>query len=433
MNRVGLVGMLWLALAGWGGAEPVVLRSSPPGATVKDVAGNAVGVTPMVLEFEQMDHANVGEFQLHLEGHEPARLLLRADTLENLRLSVAQPVVLKPRNLWVGLGDVVRHPPSWALALLGVSGVALAALGMLLVRRRPATEEMRRTLLESVALDSIGSLFSERFGQYQLVDRLGEGGMATVYRAVPYDTLDEKAAVAIKVIARKLAEEEEYTRRFLREIDICRTLDHPNIVRLIDWGERDERVYLVLEFVRGTTLAAKLAAQPILPPEDVKAILEGLMAGLVYAHNRGVVHRDLKPENLMLTENGVLKVMDFGLARGEGSGKLTRTGTAMGTPAYMAPEQIQDQPFDARTDQYAVGMIVYQMLAGRLPFEGDDIMKLLFAQVSQKPEPPSQYNPRLPDEVDAVVLRMLEKRREDRFATSEEAAQWLFQALEGYR
>ena len=198
---------------------------------------------------------------------------------------------------------------------------------------------------------------------------------------------------------------------------------------------RPDVLFLDIEMpeTRGTTLAAKLAAQPILPPEDVKAILEGLMAGLVYAHNRGVVHRDLKPENLMLTENGVLEVMDFGLARGEGSGKLTRTGTAMGTPAYMAPEQIQDQPFDARTDQYAGGMIVYQMLAGRLPFEGDDIMKLLFAQVSQKPEPPSQYNPRLPDEVDAVVLRMLEKRREDRFATSEEAAQWLFQALEGYR
>jgi serine/threonine-protein kinase len=346
---------------------------------------------------------------------------------------VAQPILLKPASVWVGLADLVRYPPPWALALLGLGGVALVALGMLLRKPRPATEEMRRTLLASVATDSIGSLFSERFGRYQLVDKLGEGGMATVYRALPFDTLDEREAVAIKVIASKLAEADEYTLRFQREIDICRSLDHPNIVRLIDWGQRDERIYLVLEFVRGKTLAAKLAAQPLLRPEEVKTILEGLTAGMVYAHNRGVVHRDLKPENLMLTEGGMVKVMDFGLARGEGSGKLTRTGTAMGTPAYMAPEQIQDQPFDARTDQYALGMIAYQLLAGRLAFESNDIMQLLFAQVSQKPKPPSHHNPQLPDEVDAVVLRMLEKRREDRFPTTEEAAQWLFQTLEGYR
>ncbi|MCA9794778.1 MAG: serine/threonine protein kinase, partial [Candidatus Eremiobacteraeota bacterium] len=184
--------------------------------------------------------------------------------------------------------------------------------------------------------------------------------------------------------------------------------------------------------VRGQTLGDMLE-QDRPAPEQARKVLSDLFGAMVYAHSRGVIHRDLKPDNIMLTEKGLLKVMDFGLAKEEDSEKLTQTGTALGTPAYMAPEQIQGDDLDPRTDQYSLGIIAYEVLAGRLPFDASDVMQLLFAQMTATPPPPSQFNPTLPDEVDAALLKMLAKTAEERFATTEEATHALMVALEGYR
>lgn len=388
---------------------------------------NELGVTPTQIEFDpRQGHVTI---QFVLEGHQnrtiPVDPAVLASTFE-------EPIRLKPESTAVAIKDFLFHPPAWVWLVLALAAAALA--GFWRNRKRGLDAEQRLTTLEGYAGDTarVKSLFSERIADYQLVDALGQGGMATVYRGLPYDNLDPERAVAVKVIASDLARQRDFARRFEREAEICARLDHPNIVRVLSWGEHQGRFYLVMEFVRGQTLGDLLEqARPA--PDQARKVLSDLFGALVYAHSRGVVHRDLKPDNIMLTDKGLLKVMDFGLAKKEDSEKLTQTGTALGTPAYMAPEQIQGNDLDPRTDQYSLGIIAYEVLAGRLPFDTRDVMQLLFAQMTSAPPPPSQFNPTLPDEVDAAVLKMLAKTAEERFATTEEATHALMAALEGYR
>ena len=407
-------------------ADEVWVRTYPPGATVY-LLNNELGVTPTQIDFSNAP--NNFTIQLVLEGHQtkpvPVDLQRLADTF-------AEPIRLKPESTGVAIKDFLFHPPGWVWLVLALAAAALA--GYLRNRRRGLDTEQRVTTLESYAEDTsrVKSLFSERIADYQLVDALGQGGMATVYRGLPYDNLDPERAVAVKVIASELARQRDFAKRFEREAEICARLDHPNIVRVLSWGEHEGRFYLVMEFVRGQTLGDMLE-QDRPAPEQARKVLSDLFGAMVYAHSRGVIHRDLKPDNIMLTEKGLLKVMDFGLAKEEDSEKLTQTGTALGTPAYMAPEQIQGDDLDPRTDQYSLGIIAYEVLAGRLPFDATDVMQLLFAQMTATPPPPSQFHPTLPDEVDAALLKMLAKTAEERFATTEEATHALMVALEGYR
>lgn len=235
--------------------------------------------------------------------------------------------------------------------------------------------------------------------------------------------------VALKILYAQLSDDPECAARFRREAAVTAGLDHPNIVKLLDWGEDPEMgYYQVLDYVKGSSLRELLDEHP--DGLDVPRALEltrELLAGLAYAHEQGVIHRDVKPENLLLTEDGRLHIADFGVARVSDGTKLTRTGLVPGTPAYMSPEQLGEGPVGPQTDVYAAGMVCYEMLTGSTPFASDNLAQVISRQIYQLPHPPSFGRPGLPEQLDAVVLKALEKKVEDRYPTAEAFRQALEQ------
>ena len=323
----------------------------------------------------------------------------------------------------------VRHGTGLAVGLAGVAVALLYGLGLARTRARSRMLQSRNTRLETLqefSLTSEDPLVKDivLVGGYRLVEVLGNGGMATVYRALPDGSLDDREEVAIKLIRADLMGQPTFLDRFRREVKITRDLRHPNIVGLLDYGEAElqgkNRAFMVMELVRGRTLRDRLEQEWPDQPTALKW-LESVARAVDYANQLGITHRDLKPENLMLTEQGRLLVMDFGIAKSEDSQKLTETGDALGTPAYMAPEQIQTNILDPRTDQYAFGIMAYELLTGVVPFRDATPIQVIMMHVQRSPEPPSRHRSDLPPQVDAVILRMLAKSPEDRFPHLEEA------------
>lgn len=253
-----------------------------------------------------------------------------------------------------------------------------------------------------------------QFGKYVVARKLGGGGMATVYVGLPIETLKEDDRVALKVIHREFAGNEEYQTRFRREYDVMQSLRHPSLVQVIDAGSLNGLLYIVMEYVEGKNLADHLEGKPGMPVRDFLGLVIPLLEAMQYSHNKGIVHRDLKPENLMLTPVGI-KVMDFGLAMGSDMSRITQSGSAIGTPRYMSPEQINGQDCDGRCDQYALGIIFYEMLAARCPFDGNDVLAIVFQHLSQTPQPLSVHRKDLPVEIVDAVAKMLAKEPEHRF------------------
>ena len=242
--------------------------------------------------------------------------------------------------------------------------------------------------------------------------------MSTVYKAVREDD-PQGEPVAAKIIHRDLCEKPEFVARYRREVNVYRGLNHPNIVALLDWGDYDGLLYIVLEFVQGETLREQLDGA--LSLETAMEILEPIFAAVGHAHAQGVFHRDLKPENVMIDQHGRVKVMDFGLAKVVDAEKLTQTGTTLGTPAYMPPEQIKADQVGPPADQYALGAMAFEMLTGRLPFPADDPYQMLFAHLSEPVPEARSVNPELSEEIEKTLSRMLAKEPEDRFPSLEEA------------
>jgi eukaryotic-like serine/threonine-protein kinase len=260
-------------------------------------------------------------------------------------------------------------------------------------------------------------------GRYALEGLLGEGGMGTVYRA-RHITLHR--ALALKVLRADLAEEPELAARFLQEAQATAAIKHPNIVSITDFGRLPHnRPYFVMELLSGRTLAALLKAGGALPARQASRIGMSIASGLSAAHAARVVHRDLKPENVFLLddEGKELRIVDFGAAMVMGGSRLTKAGVVFGTPHYMSPEQAAGKPVDHRADIYALGIILYEMLTGRVPFEGDTYMGVLTQHMFVAPIPPSQAVPSLGGKlgaIEAVVLRALEKEPSARFSTMDE-------------
>ncbi len=262
----------------------------------------------------------------------------------------------------------------------------------------------------------------EQISSYRLEQEIARGGMGVVYRAV-HTVFDE--VVAIKAIFPELTLNPELRERFLNEAKIQRRLRHPNIVQirecLIDGG----KFHIVMEYIEGETLTHHLRrlGRPMSPNEAIDVFCQALQ-GLGFAHSQGVIHRDIKPSNIMLTRDGVAKLTDFGIARALGSAKLTRTGTAVGTPAYMSPEQILGAKVDRRSDIYSMGVTLYEMLTGRVPFErareSDSDFAVLEAHIKQVPARPSHWIPEIPVFLEGSVLKALAKRPEERFASCQE-------------
>jgi serine/threonine-protein kinase len=263
----------------------------------------------------------------------------------------------------------------------------------------------------------------QRVGKYRLLELIGEGGMAYVHRVVEASGTPDH--LALKLIKEQFAKDEAFQQRFQREVKVCSDLQHPNIVALKDWGEDDGRIFIVFEFVEGDLLGNRFTPEGM-TPKEVLPYLEGLVAGLDFAHRKGIVHRDLKPDNVMVTNSGIVKIMDFGLARSQDGDKVTKTGDTLGTPAYFPPEQITGAEPSPAADQYSLGVILYEMLTGRRPFDQPNPLKLLMQHLSDPPPDPLEHKPDLHPTCAAIVLKMLEKTPEHRFSS-------LMQVVEGFR
>jgi serine/threonine-protein kinase len=251
-----------------------------------------------------------------------------------------------------------------------------------------------------------------------VVDRIAAGGMGEVYRA--HDAVLDRT-VALKVLHRILAGDAGFVDRFRREARAAANLNHPNIVAVHDWGAADGIYYMVMEHVAGASVRELLLAEGLLAPAQGADVLLQTLAALEHAHRHGIVHRDIKPENLMVTRDGVVKVADFGLARAYADAQITEAGTVTGTVQYLAPEQLQGQPADPRTDLYALGVVAYEMLTGRLPFSGETPMAIAYQHIHSRVPTPSARNPAVPAWLDGWVASVTEKERELRPGSAVEA------------
>jgi serine/threonine protein kinase len=282
--------------------------------------------------------------------------------------------------------------------------------------------DSRVCAVRAAARDLSGAEMPEQISSYRLESELARGGMGIVYRGV--HTVFEEV-VAIKAIFPELTLNPELRARFVNEAKIQRRLQHPNIVQIREFLIEQGRFYIVMELIEGETLAERLKrlAAP-LPSKEALEIFPQALQGLGFAHAQGVIHRDMKPSNVMLTREGVAKLTDFGIARAVGVPGLTRTGMVLGTPAYMAPEQVQGHQVDKRTDIYSLGVTLYEMVAGRVPFEkpkdSDSDYQVLRAHIEEPPQPPSRLVATIPPFVEAAILKAMAKRPEERFASCEE-------------
>jgi eukaryotic-like serine/threonine-protein kinase len=265
---------------------------------------------------------------------------------------------------------------------------------------------------------------SERYiGKYRVKGELGRGGMGAVYLAEQPGLGRE---VAIKELIQSATADPVALKRFLQEAQVMARTSHPNLVQVHDLELIGDANYIVLEFVRGKSLREWLVRGPMSPPQ-VFAVMHGVLQALDYAHKHAVVHRDMKPENVLLSDEGMVKVADFGIARltddtGVG-GTATKTGTTVGTPQYMSPEQVASSKVDGRSDLYSAGIMFYELVVGQPPFtatEADGPFTLMAKHVQAPPKPPSVHRPGLDMELEGVILKALAKRPEDRFQTGQE-------------
>lgn len=260
-----------------------------------------------------------------------------------------------------------------------------------------------------------------RIGRFDILEKLGEGAMGTVYRAL--DPLIERT-VAIKTIPLNLPEEEKrlFEDRFLREAKSAGKLSHPNIVTIYDVGETDDFAYIAMEYLDGPSLREILREHGPLPFELALDTALQMADALAFAHDHGIVHRDIKPPNVIVdSKRGAVKLTDFGIAHLMSSTE-TRAGMLLGSPRYMSPEQVQGQPVDGRSDIFSLGVVLYEMLAGRPPFGGEELHGILFRIVNEPVAPVSQTRRDIPPGVDEILARCLAKRPEDRYSNANDLA-----------
>ncbi len=253
-----------------------------------------------------------------------------------------------------------------------------------------------------------------QFGKYTVVAKIGQGAMGDVYKA--HDPILDRY-VALKKIISSLEASPDARLRFHREAQSIARLNHPNIVTVHDFGEEDGEVYMAMEFLEGTDLRELIAAKRLTTLDAQLALMEQVCEGVGYAHSKNVIHRDLKPANIHVLKDGRVKVMDFGLARIGASSGMTQTGTVLGTPHYMSPEQVKGQKADARSDVFALGAIFYEMITGHQPFAAESMHAVLFRILESEPEPVRRWYPEAPSPIVALAAKALSKDPERRFAT----------------
>ena len=413
-------------------SSPRALRLDLNDTVVDKAAGDTAARTPDVGRVVFLKSEDSLDAILSQQDWSAFRVAVAALSFGLLFASVMAGIVSKPL---VDLANSMRQVGQGQLEVQAHVGgpseirhAAAAFNNMVDGLRQKETLEKFVTRLEEIrkSADVSDPLVRDQtqFGRYVVARRLGGGGMATVYVGLPVETLSESERVAIKVIHREFAVSEDYQARFRREFNVMRSLTHPGLVQVFESGELNGLLYIVMEYVDGTTLGDSLEKNGPVSLDRFHQLVLPLLDAMQFSHTRGVVHRDLKPDNLMLTTLG-LKVMDFGLAVGSDMSRITQSGDAIGTPRYMPPEQINGQECDGRSDQYSLGCIFYEMLTGRCPFVGADVVSLVFQHLSQDPLPMSKYRDGIPTELNEVVLKMLKKEPKNRFQSLAEVKEAL--------
>ena len=267
----------------------------------------------------------------------------------------------------------------------------------------------------------IGQIVKER---YEILEVLGEGGMAFVYKA--RDTQLERF-VAIKTLKPNYVNQETFVDRFKREAKTAANLNHPNIVQIFDWGIEEEP-YFVMEYIEGNTLTSIIAKNRTISLSDILFIGAQVSSGLHAAHQKGLVHRDIKPGNIMITPDGKVKVTDFGIVSLQNEeSDITKTGSILGTASYISPEQAQGKPVSIESDLYSLGTVLYELITGKAPFSGDSPISTATKHLTEKPEKPSLFRRDLPKGVESAILKLLEKATYDRFKSAEDLRATLLQ------
>lgn len=408
MRRAGAAALLALGLLLPAAGQPLAVKveSLPPGARIYDFRYREgreegfLGITPA---------------ELHLDRRTGAVLYLVKPgyARERVRLEPGQPflrVELQPVTLATILSHSFRYRPALAWPVAAALALGLAAGLGALGRSR---QRLRQRLARADEKDP--TLVGRVLGGYRVLEVVGQGTFAEVLRVEHVRYRD----VCVMKILKPDALDEDTRRRFAREMEVGRSLVHPNLVRVFGVGEYRGRPYLIMEFVAGRTLRQEMD-QGRLAPDRAREIMRQMARGLAFAHSRGVVHRDLKPENIMLGDDGVVRIMDFGVARLLDRQRLTATGVSLGTPLYMSPEHLDAKAVDQRSDLYSLGVIFYEMLTGQVPFPGEDVFQVISGHLSRQPPRPCSLDPAVDPALETLVLRMLAKNPQDRPQSAEE-------------
>ena len=283
-------------------------------------------------------------------------------------------------------------------------------LGLSEVIPTNVTETMRAAVKEL----SMGSTLA---GRYQVIEELGKGGMGRVYKVL--DTkINEK--IALKLIKPEVASDRETIERFSNELKLARKIRHKNVCGMFDIGEAEGAHFITMEYVSGGDLKTMIRMSTGLTIGTVLSVGKQVCQGLAEAHNLGVVHRDLKPQNIIIDRGGNAKIMDFGIARSIREKGITDAGIMIGTPEYMSPEQTEAKDVDQRSDIYSLGIILYEMATGRVPFEGETALSVAIKHKTETPKDPKSLNPHIPDDLNRLILKCLEKDKAARYQTAAE-------------
>src|SRR5437016_4410636 len=266
----------------------------------------------------------------------------------------------------------------------------------------------------------------QKVARYEIVEELGRGAMGLVYKALD-PTIGRTVALKTMRLDVHGLETEDMLRRFKNEARAAGVLNHPNIVTIYDAGKQDGIFYIAMEYIEGITLHALLAEKRVLTAEEVIELSRHICKGLDYAHASGIVHRDIKPANIMITPNGTVKIMDFGIAKAGGG--VTNTGQVLGTPNYMSPEQVKGRQLDGRSDLFSLGVILYEMLTGEKPFVGQNVTTIIYKIVNENPITPRDLDVTVHPGLSAIVTKALAKAPDDRYQTGAD----LVRDLENYK
>src|SRR6266481_1908831 len=263
-------------------------------------------------------------------------------------------------------------------------------------------------------------------GRYEINGELGRGAMGVVYKATD-PTIGRTVALKTMRLDVHGLDAKEMVRRFQNESRAAGVLNHPNIVTIYDAGEQDGIFYIAMEFIEGTTLYETLTEKRVLATDEVLQLARQISCGLDYAHSNGIVHRDIKPANIMITPNGTVKIMDFGIAKS--GGQVTNTGQVLGTPNYMAPEQVKGRQLDGRSDLFSFGVILYEMLTGEKPFVGQNVTTIIYKIVNENPIPPRDLDATIHPGLSAIAVKALAKSPDERYQSGAQ----LVRDLETYK